>query len=101
SRRARRARATTARDGGVGGSLGPLGPPTRELRHPDDAAIRAAFREQIDGLLEGGADVLVIETFFDLHHLLLAAAGARAAGDGPAIASLTFGDALVLADDTT
>ena len=25
---------------------------------PDEAAIRAAFREQIDGLLEGGADLL-------------------------------------------
>ncbi len=98
---AREARDVSGRDAWVGGSIGPLGPPTRELRHPDDAAIRAAFREQIDGLLEGGADVLVIETFFDLHHLLLAVDEVRRASDVPVIASMTFGEDLVLADGTT
>jgi homocysteine S-methyltransferase len=98
---AREARDVSGRDAWVGGSIGPLGPPTRELRHPADAAIRAAFREQIDGLLEGGADLLVIETFFDLHHLLLAVSEARAAGDIPVIASMTFGEDLVLSDGTT
>src|SRR5215218_7633067 len=98
---AREARDVSGRDAWVGGSIGPLGPPTRELRHPEDPAIRAAFREQIDGLLEGGADVLVIETFFDLRHLLLAVDEARAAGDIPVIASMTFGEDLVLADGTT
>jgi methionine synthase I (cobalamin-dependent)/5,10-methylenetetrahydrofolate reductase len=98
---AREARDISGRDAWVGGSIGPLGPPTRELRHRDDSAIRAAFREQIDGLLEGGADVLVIETFFDLAHLLLAVGEARAAGDIPVIASMTFGDDVVLADGTT
>ena len=101
----RRSRARPAtcrgRDAWVGGSIGPLGPPTRELRHPDDATIRSAFREQIDGLLEGGVDLLVIETFFDLHHLLLAVSEARAAADVPVIASMTFGEDLVLADGTT
>ena len=63
---AREARDVSGRDAWVGGSIGPLGPPTRELRHPDEATIRAAYREQIEGLLEGGADLLVIETFFDL-----------------------------------
>ncbi|HEY4190658.1 MAG TPA: bifunctional homocysteine S-methyltransferase/methylenetetrahydrofolate reductase, partial [Candidatus Limnocylindrales bacterium] len=70
-------------------------------RHPNEAAIRAAFREQIDGLLEGGADLLVLETFFDLGHLLLAVDEARQAGDVPVIASMTFGDDVVLADGTT
>ena len=98
---AREARDVSGRDAWVGGSIGPLGPPTRELRHPDDATIRAAFREQIDGLLEGGADLLVIETFFDLRHLLLAVDEARAAADVPVIASMTFGEDLVLADGTT
>ena len=98
---AREARDVSGRDAWVGGSIGPLGAPTRELRHPDEAAIRAAFREQIDGLLEGGVDLLVIETFFDLRHLLLAVEEARAAGDIPVIASMTFGDDLVLADGTT
>ena len=98
---AREARDVAGRDAWVGGSVGPLGPPTRELRHPDEATIRAAFREQIDGLLEGGVDLLVIETFFDLTHLLLAVDEARRAADVPVIASMTFGEDLVLADGTT
>jgi homocysteine S-methyltransferase len=98
---AREARDVSGRDAWVGGSIGPLGPPTRELRHPAHEAIRAAFREQIDGLLEGGVDLLVIETFFDLRHLLLAVEEARRAGDVPVIASMTFGEDLVLADGTT
>jgi methionine synthase I (cobalamin-dependent)/5,10-methylenetetrahydrofolate reductase len=98
---AREARDVSGGDAWVGGSIGPLGPPTRELRHPDEATIRAAFREQIHGLLEGGVDLLVIETFFDLGHLLLAVDEARAAADVPVIASMTFGEDLVLADGTT
>ena len=35
-----------------------------------EAAARAAFREQIDGLLEGGADLIVLETFSDLDQLV-------------------------------
>ena len=97
---AREARDVSGRDAWVGGSIGPLGPPTRELRHLDDATIRAAYREQIEGLLEGGADLLVIETFFDLAHLLLAVDEAHLAADIPVIASLTFGEDLVLADGT-
>jgi methionine synthase I (cobalamin-dependent)/5,10-methylenetetrahydrofolate reductase len=98
---AREARDVSGRDAWVGGSIGPLGPPTRELRHPHEAAIRAAFREQIEGLLEGGVDVFVIETFFDLSHLLLAVDEVRRASDLPVIASMTFGEDLVLADGTT
>lgn len=98
---AREARDVAGRDAWVGGSVGPLGPPTRELRHPDDATIRAAFREQVHGLLEGGVDLLVIETFFDLSHLLLAVEEARAAADVPVVASMTFGEDLVLSDGTT
>ena len=59
---------------------------------------RAAFREQIDGLLEGGADLIVLETFSDLEQLVLAVDEARRASDVPVIASLTFGEELVLAD---
>ena len=86
---------------GSAAASGRSGAPTRELRHPDEAAIRAAFREQIDGLLEGGADLLVLETFFDLSHLLLAVDEAHRAADVPVIASMTFGDDVTLADGTT
>jgi len=96
---AREARDVAGRDVLVGGSIGPLGAPTRELLHLDDAAIRAAFREQIDGLLEGGVDAFVIETFADLRHLLLAIEEARrASADLPIVASLTFGEEIALPD---
>jgi len=98
---AREARDVAGRDVLVGGSIGPLGAPTRELLHLDDATIRAAFREQIDGLLEGGVDAFVIETFADLRHLLLAIDEARrASADLPIIASLTFGEEIALPDGT-
>ena len=96
---AREARDVTGRDALVGGSIGPLGMPTREVLHLDDEKIRSAFREQIDGLLEGGVDLFIIETFVDLRHLALAVEEARrASAELPIIAQLTFGEELELAD---
>jgi methionine synthase I (cobalamin-dependent)/5,10-methylenetetrahydrofolate reductase len=98
---AREARDVAARDALVGGSIGPLGAPTRELAGHDEAATRAAFREQIDGLLEGGVDLLVIETFFDLEQALVALDEARRASDLPIVAEMTFGEELAALDGTT
>jgi methionine synthase / methylenetetrahydrofolate reductase(NADPH) len=98
---AREARDVGGRDVLVGGSIGPLGVPTRELLHLDETAIRAAYREQIDGLLEGGVDLFVIETHLDLEHLLLAVDEARRAANLPIVAELTFGEDLALPDGTT
>ncbi|HEY7589482.1 MAG TPA: bifunctional homocysteine S-methyltransferase/methylenetetrahydrofolate reductase [Candidatus Limnocylindrales bacterium] len=98
---AREARDVAGRDALVGGSIGPLGAPTRELVHLDDAKVRAAYREQIDGLLEGGVDLFIIETHTDVAHLLLAIEEARAAANLPIVAELTFGEDLVLPDGTT
>ena len=44
---------------------------------PDEA--RAAFREQAEGLLEGGVDGFVVETFSDLVEMRLAVEAIRAA----------------------
>lgn len=98
---AREAREVSGREALVGGSVGPLGPPTRGLPDLPEPVARAAFREQIEGLLDGGADVIVLETFSDLGQLLLAVDEARRASDVPVIASLTFGEELVLADGTS
>jgi homocysteine S-methyltransferase len=65
-----------------------------------EATVRAAFREQIEGLLEGGVDLIVLETFSDLAQLVVAVDEARRASDVPVIASLTFGEELRLADGT-
>ena len=98
---AREARDVSGRDVLVGGSIGPLGAPTRELLHLDESHVRAAYREQIEGLLEGGVDLFVIETHVDLRHLLLAIDEARRAADLPILAELTFGEDLALPDGTT
>lgn len=99
---AREARDVAGREALVAGSIGPLGAATREILHLDDAAIRAAFREQVDGLLEGGVDLFILETFVDLRHLLLAIEEARAASEAlPIVAQLTFGEDLALADGST
>ncbi len=98
---AREAREVSGRDALVGGSVGPLGSPTRGASGIPEAAARATFREQIEGLLEGGADVIVLETFSDLGQLLLAVDEARRASDVPVIASLTFGEELLLADGSS
>jgi homocysteine S-methyltransferase len=98
---AREARDVAGRDVLVLGSIGPLGAPVHgpERRREDD--IRAAFREQIEGQLEGGADALIFETFSDLDELLLGVAEARALGDLPIIAQMTFGEELIAIDGTT
>ena len=99
---AREARDVGGRDVLVAGSIGPLGGPTRELASHDERAIRAAFREQIDGLLEGGVDLFVVETSSELLHLRLAIDEARgAAADLPIVAEMTFGEELVATDGTT
>ena len=95
---AREAREVGGRDALVGGSIGPLGSPARGGPTVSEAVARSAFREQIEGLLEGGADVIVLETFSDLEQLLVAVDETRRASDVPVIASLTFGEELILAD---
>ncbi len=98
---AREARDVSGRDVLVGGSIGPLGPPTGEVDGASPAAVRSIFREQIEGLLEGGVDLFVLETFGNLGHLLLAVEEARRASDLPIMAEMTFGEELVAADGTT
>ena len=97
---AREARDVTGRDALVAGSVGPLGAPTRGETTHDERTIRAAYREQLEGLLEGGIDLVMLETFYELEHLLLALEEARALSDLPVIASMTFGEELQALDDT-
>jgi len=95
---AREARDVAARDALVAGSIGPLGAPRHAPGARDEAAIRAAFREQIDGLLEGGVDLFMIETFSEFADIVLAVDEARRASDLPIVASLTFGEEIALLD---
>jgi methionine synthase I (cobalamin-dependent)/5,10-methylenetetrahydrofolate reductase len=97
---AREARETSAKEVLIAGSIGPLGTAGR-MQHLHPGIARAAFREQIEGLLEGGADLFVIETFDRLDVLLLAVEEARRACDLPIVAQMTFCEDLTAADGTT
>jgi methionine synthase I (cobalamin-dependent)/5,10-methylenetetrahydrofolate reductase len=98
---AREARETSGREALVAGSIGPLGPTRRMATRPHPGLARAAFREQIEGLLEGGIDLIVLETFDRLEALLAATEEARRACDLPVVALMTFGEDLVAGDGTT
>jgi len=50
----------------------------------------AAYKEQIEGLVEGGADLIQIETQFDLAEVKAAVIAAREVCDLPVSVSMTF-----------
>ena len=89
------------RDVLVAGSIGPLESPLHGPDAPKEDEIRGAFREQIEGLLEGGVDFLLFETFSDLHELLLGIDEAKALSDLPIVAQMTFGEDLIAVDGTS
>jgi methionine synthase / methylenetetrahydrofolate reductase(NADPH) len=98
---AREARDVAGRDVLVAGSIGPLGPPTSDIVHLAEHDVREAFRETIEGLLEGGVDIFWFETFGLIDHLVVAIEEARAAAaDLPVVALLTFGEDVALPDGT-
>jgi methionine synthase / methylenetetrahydrofolate reductase (NADH) len=70
--------------GPLGIRLEPWGPTARE------EAI-ALFTRQARGLLEGGIDGFILETFGDLHELEAALCAVKAVGDLPVIAQMTVG----------
>src|SRR4051812_4570511 len=78
----------------VAGAIGPLGVRIEPLGPTSFAEARAAFREQIDALLEAGIDLLIMETFGNLDELREAVTAAReAAGNDIAIiAQVTIDD---------
>ncbi|MEW5718913.1 MAG: bifunctional homocysteine S-methyltransferase/methylenetetrahydrofolate reductase, partial [Chloroflexota bacterium] len=88
---AREAREIAGANAFVLGSVGPLGQFVAPLGALAEADAHAAFREQIEALLEGGADALILETFSDLNELKIAIAAAHAVTrDLPLIAQMSF-----------
>jgi len=78
----------------VAGAVGPLGVRIEPLGPTSFAEAREAFREQIDALLEAGADLLILETFGNLDELREAVMAAREAGGAeiPVVAQVTIDD---------
>jgi homocysteine S-methyltransferase len=83
---ARNARETTGRDVFIAGSIGPLGEvATSRVR-------REEFAEQAQ-ILEGrGADLFMVETFYDLDELCDAVEAVRGVSSLPIVALMTFDD---------
>jgi methionine synthase / methylenetetrahydrofolate reductase(NADPH) len=81
---AREAREIAGREVFVAGSIGPLGEPaTARVRHD-------LFAEQASVLEGRGADLFMVETFFDLEELVDAVAAVRSVSSLPVVALLTF-----------
>lgn len=75
----------------VGGSVGPLGVRIEPWGPTSFEEARAAFREQIHGLIAGGVDVILLETFSDISEIQQAILATRdVSPDIPLIAHLVI-----------
>lgn len=73
----------------VAGAIGPL---SSRAISASPQEVRGAFQETIDGLLAGGVDLLILETFGSLDEILAALAVCKASSDVPVMASMTFAE---------
>lgn len=87
----------------VAGSMGPLGARVAPIGRISFREAGEIFLEQATALVEAGADLLVLETFSDLHELDAALGAARraAGADFPIIAQVTIDDSGALRDGTS
>jgi 5-methyltetrahydrofolate--homocysteine methyltransferase len=74
----------------VAGSMGPTGKFLKPQGEFTEEEFESAFAEQARALTEGGADVLLLETHYDLREALCALRGARRASPLPIFATMTF-----------
>ena len=91
---ARDAREVTGEAVFVAGSVGPTGLMLKPGVSVAQEEIAAAYQEQIEGLLEGGVDLLTFETFTDVDELALAIRIAQRVCQLPIIAQATFNEDL-------
>src|SRR3989442_5186654 len=84
-------KAAAVRDGVlVAGSMGPTGMLMEPLGELTFAVAADAYREQAAALEEGGADLLLLETFFALDEALAAIEGIRRASALPLAVTFSF-----------
>jgi homocysteine S-methyltransferase len=88
---ARQAREEVGETVFVAGAMGPLGKPVAPLGTIPREEARDAYRETVEGLLEGGVDLLILETQTDLEEVRLAVEAVRAVTDDlPLVVELTY-----------
>ncbi len=76
----------------VAGAVGPVGKLLAPIGKVTRGEAREAFREQIALLLEGGVDLLMLETFVSLQELDEAIAAAKELTDLPLVAQKAFAE---------
>ena len=89
---ARAAREIVGVNAFVAGSVGPLGKPLEPVGQISVADAELAYRATAEGLLEGGCDCFILETFQDLNEALAALRAVRRVSlELPVIVQMTFG----------
>ena len=86
---ARLAREVAGDDLYVAGAVGPLGIRLEPLGPTTLEEARGAFRRQISSLIEGGVDLIIIETMMDLNEAHQALLAAREVGQFPVVVQIT------------
>jgi homocysteine S-methyltransferase len=76
----------------VAGAVGPLGVRLEPLGVTSREEARAAFREQVATLVEGGVDLIIVETMMDLNEAHQALLAAREVGQFPVIVQMSVQD---------
>lgn len=76
------------------GSVGPLGVRIEPWGPTGRDEAEEYFKVQVEGLLEGGVDGFVLETFADLHELQAAFRAVRSLSDLPVVAQMSLGSDL-------
>jgi methionine synthase / methylenetetrahydrofolate reductase(NADPH) len=87
---ARLAREVAGDDLYVAGSVGPLGLRLEPLGPTSLEEARESFREQIAALVEGGVDLIVVETMIDPNEAHSALLAARDVGSLPVVVQMTI-----------
>ena len=90
---ARIAREAASGRGLVAGSIGPIGKPLAPIGNVPFEDAKAAYREQVEGLLEGEVDLFLVETMPSLDQARAAFEAIREqTADRPVVVSLTFNE---------
>jgi methionine synthase / methylenetetrahydrofolate reductase (NADH) len=76
----------------VAGAMGPLGVPIEPIGKLGYEEAKDAFKLQVSGLLEGGVDLFILETFSRLEELEQAIMAVRELCDLPIVAQMTITD---------
>jgi homocysteine S-methyltransferase len=76
----------------VAGAIGPLGIRIEPWGRMSIEEARAIFREQAQALVDGGVDLFILETFFDLNEVYAAISGVRQAANLPLVVQMSIED---------